>query len=1105
MPKASLWHLSRSSWQSETIGPADGRRGLLARVFISHSSKDETQASGLITWLASVGFEQAFLDFDKHAGIAPGEDWERRLYHELERAQAMILILTSNWFESKWCFAEFTQGRALGKAIFALIEAPTGETSIVSSDIQHLDLTANLEEGLERLRRELEKVALDAQGGFDWEDGRAPYPGLLSFEPADAAVFFGRDDDVRRLIERVNARRVQGGAKLIVILGGSGSGKSSLMKAGLLPRLKRDRAHFLVAPSFRPGAEPLRSLVESLRTIDITLTEADLDITTPEGGRALIDRLRRQTKALQATLIIAVDQAEEVFSRAPPRNSEAFFRTLSMLTGGDNAALAILALRADHLPDLQTLQTPGATLPEIETFPLKPMPVERIGLLVEGPARVAGITVEQGLATAIMRDAYTTDALPLAAFVLRRLYDRHGSCGHLGLVHYESLRDGALSPLEAAIRDAAKEALDSARPAPSPDEIAALREAFVPAMVRVNDEGGFVRQPARRDLLPKAAHRLIERLVDARLLALRQEISEQRHETNPTTAKSDEPSRDPTLVEVAHEAIFRVWPMLAAWLEAEREFLIGKSRIERAREDFAKLAENERAKAHLSGILLERAKNWLIAHPARFTPEETTFIQASVAEADRQAAERAAERERLRQAELAQARAETERAQERAVTAKRWQRRSIFAAAIFLVVAVLAGISAVYAVNKRNEAEQQTARAEAQTKLAEEERAEAQRQTERAEAQTKLAEQQRTEAEREKKIADGNFVAAKQAVDGLIFDVVQNLRNIGGMRIDTLRKILDSVKATVDALVKNSPNDAQLLRSQSAMLDEFVPTYLAAGDVDRAREAAEQSVAITRQLVLKDPSAFAKRDQSISLDRVGNVKLQLGDGPGALVAYEESLTIRRELVAQSPKDARARRDLSVSLEKVGDVKALNDQNATEALAAYQESLDIRRKLVDEDKASPDYRRDVSVSLEKIGDMRLKLTDREGALAAYQECLDIRRKLVDEDQNNVQLQRDVSVIFEKLGDMKIADKSVALDYYAQSLVIARRLATDTSSAELQVHLVLSLWRVASASPDPGPPYRECVEILEKLERAGKITAEQRNWLKRLRDQVAKLSR
>ena len=112
----------------------------MARIFISHSSLDVKQAEDLKAWLGSIGFEQTFLDFDKHTGIAPGADWERTLYREIERAQAVILILTKNWFNSKWCFAEFTQTRALGKAIFALVEAPTGETSVVSSDIQHVNL-----------------------------------------------------------------------------------------------------------------------------------------------------------------------------------------------------------------------------------------------------------------------------------------------------------------------------------------------------------------------------------------------------------------------------------------------------------------------------------------------------------------------------------------------------------------------------------------------------------------------------------------------------------------------------------------------------------------------------------------------------------------------------------------------------------------------------------------------------------------------------------------------------------------------------------------------------------------------------------------------------
>jgi hypothetical protein len=264
----------------------------LARIFISHSGKDAEQAAKLMAWLGTIGFDRAFLDFDEHTGIAPGEDWERRLYRELERAQAVVLVLTRNWFASKWCFAEFTQARALGKAIFAVIVAPTGETSFVSSDIQHLDLTTNPVEGLRRLQQELQKIAFDAQGGFEWQQGRAPYPGLLSFDPADAAVFFGRDDDVRRLIERVNSRRVQGSAKWIAIIGASGCGKSSLMKAGLLPRISRDKTHYLVSPPFRPGTDPLRFLLEALRTLDPSLERSDLELTSRDAGQRVIDRLQ---------------------------------------------------------------------------------------------------------------------------------------------------------------------------------------------------------------------------------------------------------------------------------------------------------------------------------------------------------------------------------------------------------------------------------------------------------------------------------------------------------------------------------------------------------------------------------------------------------------------------------------------------------------------------------------------------------------------------------------------------------------------------------------------------------------------------------------------
>src|SRR3954471_4324949 len=126
----------------------------MARIFLSHSSKDGPQAERLLAWLRGQGFTETFLDIDKHAGLMPGDDWERRLYREIAGAEAEILILTANWFASKWCFAELIQARALGDELFPIVETRTGE-SFVSPDIQPLDLVKDREGGLARLGSEL--------------------------------------------------------------------------------------------------------------------------------------------------------------------------------------------------------------------------------------------------------------------------------------------------------------------------------------------------------------------------------------------------------------------------------------------------------------------------------------------------------------------------------------------------------------------------------------------------------------------------------------------------------------------------------------------------------------------------------------------------------------------------------------------------------------------------------------------------------------------------------------------------------------------------------------------------------------------------------------
>src|SRR5580704_6865366 len=134
-------------------------------IFISHSNLDRAASDKIKGLLESFGYERIFLDFDKTTGIGAGENWERKLYDEINRCHAVILVLTSNWLNSKWCFVEFAQARSLGKMILPVACGPMDENSVIP-EIQIVD-AVNLDvHGLERLEMKLSSISEELARGF---------------------------------------------------------------------------------------------------------------------------------------------------------------------------------------------------------------------------------------------------------------------------------------------------------------------------------------------------------------------------------------------------------------------------------------------------------------------------------------------------------------------------------------------------------------------------------------------------------------------------------------------------------------------------------------------------------------------------------------------------------------------------------------------------------------------------------------------------------------------------------------------------------------------------------------------------------------------------
>jgi tetratricopeptide (TPR) repeat protein len=354
--------------------------------------------------------------------------------------------------------------------------------------------------------------------------------------------------------------------------------------------------------------------------------------------------------------------------------------------------------------------------------------------------------------------------------------------------------------------------------------------------------------------------------------------------------------------------------------------------------------------------------------------------------------------------------------------------------------------------------------------------------------QRSIAQQNEAQAKEQRDKATRNFQLAQRTAESLVFDIAHGLRNVQGMNVETVRKILDTARATFEQLAASAPDDPTLQRSRSVMLSEFGETYQTLGELDAALRAYRDSLAINERLGMADPGNTSQQsDLSVCYDKVGDVLKLQGKLADALQAYHDSLAIRVRLVAANPRNPLWQRDLSVSYHKVGDVLMEQGQLA-DALQAYRHSVAIAELLAAHDSNNAQWQADLAIAYNKIGDVLVVQGKLEDALKSYRNSLAITERLAAADPSNTQRQRSLSVAYERVGDVLKMQGQIeeALKTYRDSLgIMARLAATDPSNTEWQRDLSISYNKIGDIVAAQGrfaealKAYRGSLAIRERL--------------------------
>ncbi len=480
-----------------------------------------------------------------------------------------------------------------------------------------------------------------------------PYLGLQTFDEADARLFFGREADVQRLVEKLKA------ARFLAVIGASGSGKSSLVRAGLVPALRRNAlpgSDQWMIHVFRPGARPLAELalhLVQLRGEDQrpgALTEMEQELRRDE--RAMHNAVRLKLASLQLKseeevrrrVLLVIDQFEEVFTLCHDDDERKRFldNLLYASAALDGRSIVVLTMRADFYYKCAAYGGLSARM-AAHQYLVGPMVEENLRQAVEEPARLVGLKIEPELIAEVLAEVSNQPGtLPLLEYALLEVWKRRRE-GRLTLKAYRE---------SGGVKEALAQRAEAVFTAFSPNQ----QEIVQRVMLRLTQPGEGTDDTRRRARMSEMLTRPDEREIVAEVINT---LANERL----LTTSADEHAQD-QIVDVSHETLIRGWPRLRNWVEEDRAGLRTLLKLNDAAQEWQR--ENRDEGLLYRGARLAVALEWRARNEGRLSELEREFLVASESLKVREEEER--EATRRRELEAAQKLAETEK--QRAATAQ---------------------------------------------------------------------------------------------------------------------------------------------------------------------------------------------------------------------------------------------------------------------------------------------------------------------------------------------------------------------------------------------------------------------------------------------------